>query len=141
MRQENQFQTGFCFLKSFILDKSKWSAADFTIFRQPLNQHTIETNCSKLYTIDSEICSILIFQIRVWEQFFQPAHFVHDFLTKMFITLYSINPLSASVAQKLLCKSIDWFLYEALNELTDQISLRGCCYFFRYWAIYITMVC
>ena len=40
--------------------KSKWSAAQFHIFRQPSYQHTLETDRLKLYSIDPEICSILI---------------------------------------------------------------------------------
>ena len=80
MRQRNQFQTTFCFGLQL----------DFNIFRQPSNQHTIETNCLKLYTIDSEICSILIFQLRVWEQFFQHI-LCMIFQKKMFLMLYSIK--------------------------------------------------
>ena len=41
-----------------------------------------------------------------------PAHFVYDFSTKLFLILYSVNIL-----------------------LTHQISLPGCLYFLRYWAI------
>ena len=37
-----------------------------------------------------------------------PSHFVHDFLRKMLIMLYSVK---------------------------DQISLSNCLYFLRYWAI------
>ena len=65
MRQKNQFHTAFCFLKKTLyLAKASDLQLDFTIFRQPPNQHTIETNCLKLYTIDPEIYSILNFQIR-----------------------------------------------------------------------------
>ena len=42
-----------------------------TMFRWPSNQHKLEKNSLKIYTIDPEICSILIFQIRIWEQFLQ----------------------------------------------------------------------
>ena len=80
---------------------------DFTIFRQPSNQHTIETNCLKLYTIDPEICSILIFQIRVWEQFLQ----------------------------HILCMIFQQKCFSCYILLSDQISLSGCLYFLRYWAM------
>ena len=40
----------------------------FNIFRQPSAQYTIKTNCIKLQTIETDICSKLIFQERVWEQ-------------------------------------------------------------------------
>ena len=70
MRQGNQFQSVFCFFSLYQVKASDLQL-DFTKFRQPSNQHTIETNCLKFYTIDPEICSILIFQIRVWERFLQ----------------------------------------------------------------------
>ena len=74
----------FLFFKKALYQlKASGLLLDFIIFRQHSNQHAIETNCLKLYTIDPEICSILIFQIRVWEQFlqlilcmiFQPKYF------------------------------------------------------------------
>ena len=39
------------------------------IIRQFTTWHTIKTNCIKLQTTDPEICSILIFYKRVWDQF------------------------------------------------------------------------
>ena len=42
-----------------------------------------------------------------------PAHFVYDFSTKMFLIPYIPH----------------------IILLTDQISLSGCLYFLRYWAI------
>ena len=80
---------------------------DFTIFPQPSNQHAIEINCLKLYTIDPEICSILIFQIRVCEQFLQ----------NIFCMIFRQNCSSCCVL------------------LTDQVSLSDCLYFLRYWGI------
>ena len=41
----------------------------FNIFRQPSTWYSIKRNCIKLQTIDSEKCSIKIFQKRVWDQF------------------------------------------------------------------------
>ena len=76
-------------------------------FTESSNQHTIETSCLKLYPIDPEICSILIFQLRAWEQFLQ-----HN-LCMIFL-------------QK--CSS-------CCILLADQISLSGCLYFLRHWAI------
>ena len=71
--QENQFQTAFWFFQKILLCQVKANCLqlDFTICRLPSNQHTLETNCLKFYTVDPEICSVLIFQIRVWEQFLQ----------------------------------------------------------------------
>ena len=63
------------FYKTFMLGKSTWSATQFHYVSQPSNQHTIKTNCLKFYTYDPEICSILIFQIRVWEKFLH--HILH----------------------------------------------------------------
>ena len=37
MRQEDQLQTSFCVLKSFILGKSKWSTAHFQYIPISLN--------------------------------------------------------------------------------------------------------
>ena len=108
MRQGNQFQTDFCFFKKVLYQvKATDLQLDFTIFRQPSNQYTIQTNCLKLYAIDPEICSILIFRIRVWEQFL-------------------LHILCMIFQQK--C-SLCYIL------LTDQISLPGCLYFLRYWVI------
>ena len=90
-----------------MLGKSKWVQLDFAIFRQPSNQHTIEANCVKLYTIDPEICSILIFQMRVWEQFLQP----------------------------ILCMIFQQKCSSCCALLTYQISLSGCLYFLKYWAM------
>ena len=98
----------FLFFKK-VLDQVKASGLqlDFTIFQQPSNQHTIETNCSKLYTVDPGICSILIFQIRVWEQFLQ----------------------------HILCMIFQQKCSSCYVLLTDRISLPGYLYFLRYWAI------
>ena len=91
------------FKKTLFQVKASCLQLDFTIFRKPSNQHTIETNCSKLYTIDPEICSILTFQIRAREQFLQ-------------------HILCMIFQQK--C-SLCYFLS------TDQVSLPGCLYFLR----------
>ena len=106
MRQGNQFQTAFCFLKKLQVKESGLQL-DFTIFRQLSNQHAIETNCLKLYTIDAEICSILIFEIRVQEQFLQ--HILRMIFQQICSSCYIL--------------------------ITDQISLPGCLYFLRYWEI------
>ena len=82
---------------------------DISIFRQPSNQHTVEANCLKLYTIDPEICSSLIFQIRVWGQFLQ----------------------------HILCMIFQQKCYSCYILSTDQISLSGCLYFLRNWAMCI----
>ena len=51
-------------------------------------QINIEINCLKLYTINPEICSTFFLDKRLGID--SPAHFAYDFLTKMFLVLYSI---------------------------------------------------
>ena len=69
MSQGNQFQTSLYFKKALYEVKAIGLQLIFNIFRQLSTWHTIKSNCIKLQTIDPEICSILIFQKRVWEQF------------------------------------------------------------------------
>ena len=108
MRHGNSLQISFCFFRKALYQvKASGLELHFTIFRQPSNQHTIETNCLKLCGIDPEISSILTFCIRVWEQFLQHI-----------------------LRKKRKCSS-------SYIVLTDQISLSGYLYFLRYWAIYI----
>ena len=108
MRQGNQFKTTFCFSKKALYQiKVSGLQLDFAIFPQPSNQHTIEKTCLKLYPINPEICSILTFQIRVWELFF-----------------YHI-----------LCMIFQQKCSSCYILLTDQISLPGCLYFLRCCAI------
>ena len=65
-----QFQTSFCFLKKALYEvKASRLQFSFSIFRQPLTWHATKANSINLQTIDLEICSILIFYKRVWEQF------------------------------------------------------------------------
>ena len=72
MRQEDQFfpDLTLFFKKALYKVKASGLQLDFTIFRQPSNQHTIKTNYIKLWIIDREKLSILISKKRVWEQFF-----------------------------------------------------------------------
>ena len=95
------------FRKALYQVKASGLQLDFITFRQPSNQHTIETNCLKLHTIDTEICSILIFQLRAWEWFLQ----------------------------HILCMVFQQKSSSCYILLTDQISLPDCLYFLRYWAI------
>ena len=69
--------------------------------------HTIKTSCIRLQAIDLEICSILISQKRVWEQF------LHHILCM----IYSEKCFTCHII------------------LTDQISLPDCIQFLRYWSI------
>ena len=115
IRPTNQFQTAFCFFffkKTLYLVKASGLQLDFTLFRQPSNQHAIETSCLNLYTIDLEICSILIFQIRLWEQF----------------------------AQQILCMIFQQKCSSCCILLTDQISLSSCLCFSRYWTICVLLL-
>ena len=71
MRQEDQFQLFFYFLFKYSFEvKVNVLGYNFNIFWQPSTWHTINTNCVKLQTIESVICSIWIFQKRILEQFF-----------------------------------------------------------------------
>ena len=71
MRQGDQFQTSFYFLKRFNIWRKQVvsSLVSIYIFRQPSTCHAIKTNCINLQAIDPEICSILIFLKRVWDSF------------------------------------------------------------------------
>ena len=51
----------FFFRKALYEAKTISLQLSFNIFRESSTWHTIETNCTKLETIDPEICSILIF--------------------------------------------------------------------------------
>ena len=101
---------GFLFFRKALYQvKASGLQIDFTVFRLPSNQHTIETNCLKLYSIDPEIWSNLIFQKRVWEQFLQ--HILCMIFQQKYSSCYIL--------------------------LTEQISLPGCLYFLRYWTIFV----
>ena len=79
----------------------------FNTFRQPSIWHKIKASCLKLQTIDSEICSILISQKRLWDWF------LHHILCLIF------------PGKCFLCYILQ----------TDQISLSDCLYFLRYCTI------
>ena len=49
------------FKKALYEEKISGLQLSFNIFRYPLSWLTIKTDCIKFYTIDPEICSILIF--------------------------------------------------------------------------------
>ena len=57
------------FKKTLYVMKASGLQLSFNIFRQPSTSHTVKLNCIKFQTIDPQICSILNFQKRVWEQF------------------------------------------------------------------------
>ena len=107
MRQGDLFQTSFFKKKSSFKVKESGLRLGFTIFRQASNQYTIETNFTKLQTIDPEINSISIFQKRGWGQF------LHQILCMIFKE-----------------KCLSCYIL-----LPDQISLSDCHYFLKYWAI------
>ena len=91
MRQGDQFQTTFYFLKKLlILGKSNWSAAQFKCILIALN---LACNKNKLYkTLDYLTRDML--NVNFSEkglELVSPPHFVHDFSMKMFFMLHSIN--------------------------------------------------
>ena len=70
MRQGDQIQTSFYFFKNVEYEvKTTILQLIFSVFRQLSNWDNIRTNCIKLQIIDPEICSILIFQKRIQDQF------------------------------------------------------------------------
>ena len=79
-------------------------------FGRPQLGHAIKINCINI--ADLEICSILTFYKRVWDEL--PHHIVYDFSRKIILILNSIN----------------W-----------QISLSGSIYFLRYWTICTVTIC
>ena len=80
----------FIFLKSFVLEKSKWSAASFHYILIPLK---LAYNRNKLFkTLHYWSRDMLNFDILDKDlEIVAPAHFVYDFSTKMFLMSYSIN--------------------------------------------------
>ena len=74
------------FLKSFVLGKSKWSAAWFHYVSIALK---LAYNRKKLFkTLHYRSRDILNFDFL---DKVSPAHFVYDFSTKIFLMLYSVN--------------------------------------------------
>ena len=57
----------FFFKKALYEVKAGSLQLSFNIFQQPLTWHTIKIIYMKLQTIDSKICTVLIFQKRFWE--------------------------------------------------------------------------
>ena len=106
----------FAFKKSFILGDSKWSAAWFHYISIALK---LAYNKNKLFkTIHYwpwDMLNFYFLDLRLGFyglRIVSPAHFVHEFSTKMFLMLHL---------------------------LTDQISFTGCLYL-RYWAICVLIL-
>ena len=59
--RETSFRPFFVFQNSFFWGKRIWSALSFNIFWWPSTWYTNKTNYKKLYIIDPEICSVLLF--------------------------------------------------------------------------------
>ena len=98
----------FFFIKKALKEvKASDLKLSFKIFRQPSTYHAIKTNCLKLQTTNPEICPVLTFQKRIWEQFL-------------------LHILCVIFQEK-------YFLSYIL--LIDQILLSDCLYFLRYWTI------
>ena len=113
----------FFFKRKKALYKVKESVLElcFTMFRQHSNQHSVKKNCTELQFIHPEIyynCtelqfihpdiySTLMFQKRIWEQFFR----------------------------HILCMIFQQKCFSCYILLTDQISLSDCLQFLRYQVI------
>ena len=71
MRQGHSLQTSYCFLEKDMRLKQVVSTL-VTIYLGSLQlQNTMKINCVNIETVDQLISPILIFQKRVWDQFFQ----------------------------------------------------------------------
>ena len=57
------------FKRAFYEERAGGLQLSFNIFWQSSTWHTIKTSCIQFQTTDPDICSILIFQKRVWEQY------------------------------------------------------------------------
>ena len=91
----------FLFFKKALYEvKAIGLQLSFNIFQQSSTWHKIKTNCIKLQTNDPEICSILIFEKRVWEQFLR--HILCMIFPEKYFSCYIL--------------------------LTDQMSLPDCLY-------------
>ena len=108
MGEEDQLETSFCFFKKALYEvKASDLQLSFNIFRHPSTWPTIKPNCIKLQTTDPEICSIFVFQKRVWEQYLQ----------------------------HILCKIFQENGFSYYILLTNQTSLHCCLYLLRHWSI------
>ena len=56
------------FEKALYEVKARGLELSFNMYCQPLTWHTIKTNYSELQANDTHICSILIFQKKIWDQ-------------------------------------------------------------------------
>ena len=74
MRQGDYFQTTFRFSRKLYRSQSKQSAP-LIHFGRPLLGRKIKTNCIAFQTVETEICSILSFYKRFWNQLPQKKHF------------------------------------------------------------------
>ena len=82
--------TAFFFFKGFILGKRKWSAGCFHYILIALK---LAYNKNKLFNT-LHYCSRDTLNVGFLEKglgIISPRHFVHDFSTKMYLILYSIN--------------------------------------------------
>ena len=99
----------FLFFKKALYEvKASCVQHNFNILRQSSIQLTIRSMCIKLQVqaIDAEICSIQIFQERVWEEFLE----------------------------HILCMIFQEKCGSCYILPTDHISLPDCLYFLRYWS-------
>ena len=108
----------FVFLKSFTRAKSKWSTAQFQYILIALviaakKRKDRKSKLYKVYNIDPEMYSILIFWKRVWKQF---------------------------ICNIFLCMIFQGKCVSCYISLTDQISLSDCLFFLRYWAKYVLQI-
>ena len=88
--------------------------------------HTKKTKSMKLETVNSQICSILIFLKIALGQVF-PTHFEHGISRKMFLMLYSNNwPNFISWLLLLLeISGLDWGLISDVYSSLDWKGLRS----------------
>ena len=117
----------FVFLKSFMLGKSKWSTAWFHYI---LIAPKLAYNRYKLFkTLHYWSRDMLNFDFLDKDlRIVSPAHFVHDFFTKVFLVLYSINwpnviPLLPLLFEILGNMCIDLFVNQVVTSWILKLTL------------------
>ena len=120
----------FVFLKSFVLGKSKWSAAWFHYISIALKLAYNRSNLLKISQYRSRDMLNFGF-LDKGLGIFSPAHFVYDFLTKMFLMSYSISGSTFIVRFPLLLKKLGnmciaiacWLGCDVINFKINMIFL------------------
>ena len=112
MRHGNQIQTFLFFKKALYKVKASGQQLSFNI-SIALNVACNTTNFIRHLTVDPDMCSILIFQKRLWEQCFHHILCI-VFQNKCFSIFYYINRPNLSTRLPLLLKILGCYIYIAI---------------------------